>query len=112
MTISMYTGYDNRKHAISWKTPYGLEYATRFLPNGDVLAYFNPKKYHKNIFDVMDDCAATRVAFLNTAKASNALSKGTYRMYVYNIGFYVSSSKLVNDDKVNFNSPDRPIIES
>jgi len=60
----------------------------------------------------MDDCAATRVAFLNTAKASNALSKGTYRMYVYNIGFYVSSSKLVNDDKVNFNSPDRPIIES
>ena len=110
MTISMYTGYDNRKHAISWKTPYGLEYVTRFLPNGDVLAYFNPKKYHKNIFDVMDDCAATRVAFLNTAEASNVLSKGTYHMYVYDIGFYGNSSKLVNNDKVNFNSPDNRVI--
>lgn len=110
MTVSMYTGYDNRKHAISWKTPYGLEYVTRFLPNGDVLTYFNPKKYHKNIFDVIDDCASTKVTFSSTAESSNILSKGTYRMYVYGIGLCGSPSKLVNNDKVNLNSPDNRVI--
>lgn len=110
MTTSMYTGEDNRKHAISWKTPYELEYVTRYLPNGDDLTYFNPKKHYDNIFDVMDDCAATKVAFSSRNEASKILSKGTYRMYVYGVGFYASSLELVDSGSVDFNSPDNRVI--